>query len=338
MILFTGFFGFYQESANVAIIESFQKLTPKTATVIRGGHVKVIPSEDVVLGDLVELKAGEWIPADLRIIKCQGLKVDNSAITGESLAQNRSADLSDPAPLESPNLAFFSTCAVEGGGIGVVIKRGDDTLIGAIANLATSLEKGETPIRREINYFIKFITVLAFGIGTVFFIVCMAYGHDFFTSFTYFIALIIANVPEGLPVTLTACMTLTSKRMASKNCMVKKLEAIETLGCTSVICSDKTGTLTQNKMKVVHLYYDNQAYYVMVDGESLDEESHAYQALCQVAVLCNRATFVVGQEHLQLDQRETIGDASESALLKSMEMLVGNIAAKRRDNPKVSVN
>ncbi|XP_044272332.1 sodium/potassium-transporting ATPase subunit alpha-like isoform X1 [Tribolium madens] len=335
VILFTGFFSFYQEAANVAIIEGFQKLTPKFATVIRDGERRVIPSEDVVIGDLVELKAGEWIPADVRVIKCQALKVDNSAITGESNPQSRSSELSDPLALESPNLAFFSTCAVEGSGMGVVIKRADDTLIGAIANLATSLEKGQTPIRREINYFIKFITVLAFGIGTMFFIVCLAYGYDFFTSFTYFIALIIANVPEGLPVTLTACMTLTSKRMASKNCMVKKLEAIETLGCTSVICSDKTGTLTQNKMKVVHLFYDNQAYYVMVDGESLDKETQAFQALCQVAVLCSRATFVIGQDHLPLNERETIGDASESALLKCMEMLLGNVSMKRRDNPKV---
>ncbi|XP_068913592.1 sodium/potassium-transporting ATPase subunit alpha-like isoform X2 [Tenebrio molitor] len=335
VILFTGFFGFYQESANVAIIAGFQKLTPKSAIVIRNNMAVVIPSEEVVLGDMIDLKAGEWIPADVRLIHCQGLKVDNSAITGESLPQTRAADQSDPIALETPNMAFFSTCVVEGTGRGIVVKRGDDTLIGAIAGLATALEKGETPIHREINYFIKFITILAVAIGALFFIVCMAYGYDFFTSFTYFIALIIANVPEGLPVTLTACMTLTSKRMASKNCMVKKLEAIETLGCTSIICSDKTGTLTQNKMKVVHLYFDNQAYYVMVDGESLDWESKAFQALSQVAILCSRATFVIGQDHLNLDDRQTIGDASESALLKCMEMLHGNVAYKRRDHPKV---
>lgn len=215
------------------------------------------------------------------------------------------------------------------------MRRGDDSLIGAIANLATSLEKGDTPIRKEINYFIKFITVLAVAIGLLFFIVCMAYGYDFFTSFFYFIALIIANVPEGLPVTLTACMTLTSKRMASKNCMVKKLEAIETLGCTSVICSDKTGTLTQNKMTVVHLFYDNEAYYVMAGLESLDSQSQAFAALTQIAILCSRATFVPGQENLPVDQRATLGDASESAVLKCMEMIAGNVEAKRRETPKV---
>ncbi|RZC27665.1 sodium/potassium-transporting ATPase subunit alpha-like [Asbolus verrucosus] len=326
----------YFESTNVAIIESFQKLTPKSATVIRERHRFVIPSEEVVLGDLVELKAGEWIPADVRVTYSQGLKVDNSAITGESVAQTRSTECTDNQPIETANMVFYSTCVVEGNGRGIVVRRGDDTLIGNIAGLTSSLEKGQTPIRREINHFIKFITILSIFIGTIFFIVCMVYGYSFFTSFTYFIALLIANVPEGLPVTLTACMTLTSKRMASKNCMVKKLEAIETLGCTSVICSDKTGTLTQNKMKVVHLCYDNQAFYVMVDGESLDWESEAFQALCQVAALCNRATFVVGQENLPMDERDTIGDASESALLKCMEMLVGNVAHKRRECPKVS--
>lgn len=114
VILVTGFFGFYQESANVAIIESFQKLTPKSATVIRGGTASEIPSEEVVLGDVIELKAGQWIPADLRLIQCQGLKVDHSAITGESSPQARAVDRSDPIPIESPNMAFFSTCVIEG--------------------------------------------------------------------------------------------------------------------------------------------------------------------------------------------------------------------------------
>lgn len=214
--------------------------------------------------------------------------------------------------------------------------RPTNVLTGRIAGLTTSLEKGQTPIRREINYFIRFITILSLLTGLAFFILCLCYEYEFFTSFTYFIAIVIANVPEGLPVTLTACMTLTSKRMASKNCLVKKLEAIETLGCCNVICSDKTGTLTQNKMKVVHMYYDNQAYYVLNDKESLDRESRGFQALCQVATLCSRASFVLGQDNVPVDEREALGDASEQALLKAMETIQGNVAQKRREFPKVT--
>lgn len=335
VILFTAVFGYFQEAANVAIIEGFQNMVPKSAIVIRDGRSSVISSEEVVLGDLIELKAGEWIPADLRIVQSQGLKVDNSAITGESEPQNRSTEYTDINPLESKNIVFYSTCIIEGRGRGVVIRRGDDTIIGNIAGLTTTLQKSETPIRREINYFIKFITILATGIATIFFIICMIYDVSFITSFTYFIALIIANVPEGLPVTLTACMTLTSKRMASKNCMVKKLEAIETLGCTTVICSDKTGTLTQNKMKVVHLFYDNHPFYVLIDDKSLNQKSQAFKALCRVAVLCNTATFDSEDLLLPINDRRTIGDASESAILKNMEWIHGKVIETRDTNPKV---
>lgn len=132
VIFITGIFGFYQEWVNVSIIEGFQKLTPKFATVVRDGESIVISSEQVVLGDLVELKAGEWIPADLRLVQAQSLKVDNSAITGESMAQSRSTKCTDSQAIETANMVFYSTCVVEGTGKGIVVKRGDNTLIGRV--------------------------------------------------------------------------------------------------------------------------------------------------------------------------------------------------------------
>ncbi len=161
-------------------------------------------------------------------------------------------------PLETRNLAFFSTNCVEGTTKGIAIKTGDRTIMGRIANLASGLEVGKTPIAREIEYFIHIITGVAVFLGVLFFIIALALGYHWLDAVIFLIGIIVANVPEGLLATVTVCLTLTAKRMAQKNCLVKNLEAVETLGSTSTICSDKTGTLTQNRMTVAHMWFDNR--------------------------------------------------------------------------------
>lgn len=363
--LFTGFFGFYQEYTNEAIMDSFKKMVPSYTTAIRDGVEVTIPTEEIVVGDLVELQAGCTVPADIRVIDASGLKVDNSPITGESDPQTKMPKCTSDNPLETANLAFFSTNVVEGRGRGIVVACGDDTLIGHIAGLTTTLKKEETPIHKEVQRFIKIITALAIVIGVTFFGMCLFIGYNFFVSFSFFIALIIANVPEGLPVTMTACMTLTAKRMASKNCLVKKLEAIETLGATNVICSDKTGTLTQNRMTVTHVYYDMTEWDVLDHSDDLYRHSEAFGALVTVGMLCSRATFITDEdehEHAEetmsmysvatgkrsstgsaksfrppipINERKVAGDASETAILKFLEGLVQNVEKKRHQMPKV---
>lgn len=184
------------------------------------------------------------------------MKVNNSSLTGESEELERQPDLKNKNIFESPNVAFFGTSCTAGYGYGIVFKTGDSTVIGQIANLAQSAESEETPLHMEIERFIRLISIIAITLGVLFFALGFIYGYDVITNLIYMIGIIVANVPEGLLVTVTVCLALTAKRMAERMVLVKNLEAVETLGSTTCICSDKTGTLTQNKMTVSHIVYD----------------------------------------------------------------------------------
>merc|ERR1712117_514017 len=206
-------------------------------------------------------------------------------------------------PLETKNLAFFSTNAVEGTAKGVVVNIGDNTVMGRIAGLASGLETGQTPIAKEIAHFIHLITGVSVFLGVTFFIIAFILGYHWLDAVIFLIGIIVANVPEGLLATVTVCLTLTAKRMASKNCLVKNLEAVETLGSTSTIYSDKTGTLTQNRMTVAHMWFDNK----IVEADTSEDQSGSS---------FNR-------------------EASEAAILKCTELSKGNVMEYRKRNKKV---
>ncbi|KAK2579051.1 hypothetical protein KPH14_002843 [Odynerus spinipes] len=339
VVIVTGIFSYYQESKSSKIMESFKNMVPQFATVIREGEKLTLRAEDLVLGDVVEVKFGDRIPADIRIIESRGFKVDNSSLTGESEPQSRSPEFTNENPLETKNLAFFSTNAVEGTAKGVVICCGDQTVMGRIAGLASGLDTGETPIAKEIHHFIHLITGVAVFLGVTFFVIAFILGYHWLDAVIFLIGIIVANVPEGLLATVTVCLTLTAKRMASKNCLVKNLEAVETLGSTSTICSDKTGTLTQNRMTVAHMWFDNQIIEADTtenqSGLQYDRTSPGFKALSKIATLCNRAEFKPGQENIPILQREVNGDASEAALLKCMELAHGDVMGMRKKNKKV---
>jgi len=339
VVLVTGIFSYYQEAKSSKIMESFKSMVPQFALAIRNGEKVNLHAEELVVGDVVEVKFGDRVPADIRVIYASGFKVDNSSLTGESEPQTRSPEFTNENPLETKNVAFFSTNAVEGTCIGVVINTGDRTVMGRIANLASGLEMGETPIAREIAHFIHLITAVAVFLGVSFFIIAFILGYNWLEAVIFLIGIIVANVPEGLLATVTVCLTLTAKRMASKNCLVKHLEAVETLGSTSTICSDKTGTLTQNRMTVAHMWFDNR----IVEADTSEDQSCAtydmksstWVSLARVAMLCNRAEFKQGQENVPVLKRECNGDASESALLKSVELSIGHVAEFRKKNRKI---
>uniref|UniRef100_A0A8D0C6M8 Sodium/potassium-transporting ATPase subunit alpha n=1 Tax=Scleropages formosus TaxID=113540 RepID=A0A8D0C6M8_SCLFO len=340
VVIITGCFSYYQEAKSSKIMDSFKNLVPQQALVIRDGEKKSINAEDVVVGDLVEVKGGDRIPADLRIISAHGCKVDNSSLTGESEPQTRSPDFSNENPLETRNIAFFSTNCVEGTARGIVISTGDRTVMGRIATLASGLEVGRTPISIEIEHFIHIITGVAVFLGVSFFILSLILGYSWLEAVIFLIGIIVANVPEGLLATVTVCLTLTAKRMAKKNCLVKNLEAVETLGSTSTICSDKTGTLTQNRMTVAHMWFDNQIHEADTtenqSGTSFDRSSSTWTSLARIAGLCNRAVFLAEQTNVPILKVYVAGDASESALLKCIELCCGSVKEMRDKYPKIA--
>merc|ERR1712212_698546 len=339
VVTVTGVFSYYQESKSAKIMESFKNLVPQYALVRRGGEKINIEAKDLTLGDICEVKFGDRIPADLRVLEARGFKVDNSSLTGESEPQSRSPDFTNENPLETKNLAFFSTNAVEGTCVGMVVNIGDNTVMGRIAGLASGLDSGDTPIAKEIAHFIHIITAVAVFLGVTFFLVAFVLGYHWLDAVIFLIGIIVANVPEGLLATVTVCLTLTAKRMASKNCLVKNLEAVETLGSTSTICSDKTGTLTQNRMTVAHMWFDNKIHEADTSedqsGASFNKEAPGWKILERVACLCNRAEFRSGQEGVAILKKEVNGDASEAAILKCTELSKGNVIEYRRKNKKV---
>ncbi|XP_045626231.1 sodium/potassium-transporting ATPase subunit alpha isoform X2 [Procambarus clarkii] len=339
VVIITGIFSYYQEAKSSAIMESFKNLVPQYAIVVREGEKQNVQAEELCIGDIIEVKFGDRIPADVRVIEARGFKVDNSSLTGESEPQSRSSEFTSENPLETKNLAFFSTNAVEGTARGIVINIGDNTVMGRIAGLASGLETGETPIAKEISHFIHIITGVAVFLGVTFFVIAFIMGYHWLDAVVFLIGIIVANVPEGLLATVTVCLTLTAKRMAAKNCLVKNLEAVETLGSTSTICSDKTGTLTQNRMTVAHMWFDNTIIEADTSedqsGCQYDKTSQGWKTLSRIAALCNRAEFKTGQESVPILKREVNGDASEAALLKCVELAVGDVRGWRSRNKKV---
>uniref|UniRef100_A0A4X1VU39 Sodium/potassium-transporting ATPase subunit alpha n=1 Tax=Sus scrofa TaxID=9823 RepID=A0A4X1VU39_PIG len=352
VVIITGCFSYYQEAKSSKIMESFRNMVPQHALVIRGGEKMQIHVQEVVVGDVVEVKGGDRIPADIRLISSQGCKVDNSSLTGESEPQSRSPEFTNENPLETQNICFFSTNCVEGTARGLVIATGDATVMGRIASLTSGLKVGQTPIAAEIEHFIHLITAVAVFLGVTFFGLSLILGYTWLEAVIFLIGIIVANVPEGLLATVTVCLTLTAKRMARKNCLVKNLEAVETLGSTSTICSDKTGTLTQNRMTVAHLWFDRTIYKADTSeeqtGNSFAKGSDTWFILAQIAGLCNRADFKGNQQTLPISKVSGLRhlaplpilpspwDASESALLKFIEQSYSSVKEMREKSPKVA--
>ena len=338
----TGVFSYYQEHKSSKIMESFKNMIPPLAVVLRNGELKTIQAKQLVIGDIIDVKFGDRLPADIRVLKASNFKVDNSSLTGESEPQSRSPDKTSESPLETKNIAFFSTNAVEGTCRGLVIRTGDKTVMGRIAILASGLDSGETPIAREISHFINIITIAAIFLGVSCFFTAFSLGYHWLDAVIFLIGVIVAKVPEGLLATVTVCLTLTAKRMAKKFCLVKNLEAVETLGSTSTICSDKTGTLTQNRMTVAHMWYDNHIMDVDTSENqtcsSYNKNAKGLRALMRCAMLCSRAEFELNKENMAkpILLRDCIGDASESAILKCCELSFNNVSEYRKSNEKVS--
>uniref|UniRef100_A0A8D1WPF4 Sodium/potassium-transporting ATPase subunit alpha n=1 Tax=Sus scrofa TaxID=9823 RepID=A0A8D1WPF4_PIG len=306
VVIITGCFSYYQEAKSSKIMESFKNMVPQQALVIRNGEKMSINAEGIES----LLTSGSYLRTAARWTTPPSL-VNQNRRPGLQISPMRTPWRLETSP-------FFQPTALKA--LHVVLW----------CTLA---------IAAEIEHFIHIITGVAVFLGVSFFILSLILEYTWLEAVIFLIGIIVANVPEGLLATVTVCLTLTAKRMARKNCLVKNLEAVETLGSTSTICSDKTGTLTQNRMTVAHMWFDNQIHEADTtenqSGVSFDKTSATWLALSRIAGLCNRAVFQANQENLPILKRAVAGDASESALLKCIELCCGSVKEMRERYTKI---
>ena len=303
LVIFDLVIEYMQERSTSDVMSQFKKMLPPTCTVIRDGKEDQKKAELLVLGDLVKIDGGKRIPADIRIILSRGLKVEQSALNGEADEVEIFAESLGPDVMDSKNLIFNGCQAIEGSAIGVVVKTGDNTFLGLVARQTTQTKGEETKFQREIKIFVQFIFLIGIIMGVVVFVIGLARqvrpdnprNRDIIINMFIngFIVMIIANVPEGLPATVTTCLTIIAKKLAKRKVFIKKLECVEALGSATCIASDKTGTLTMNKMSLEHVWFDGHIYTsgYMRDNRKDFKGNPTWKTLFKVACLCNRAFF-----------------------------------------------
>ncbi len=261
VILVSGLFSFWQEYRVEQTLAALRKLLPQEARVLRDGKVIPVPVAQLVPGDIVLLEQGDNIPADCRLIEAFSARVNNAAVTGESLPHAREAGASKTDNLiEAKNIVLAGTSMVTGQAKAVVFATGMRTAIGKIAHLTQTAREEVSPLRKEIAFLARLTAMLSVLIGLLFFSLGWMIGIPLPKDFIFAIGIIVAMVPEGLLPTLTLALVLATQRMAKRNVLIRYLPAVETLGSTTVICTDKTGTLTQNHMTVRRLYLGGQLY------------------------------------------------------------------------------
>ncbi len=256
VIVVNGLFSFWQSHRAERALAALRELLPRRVEVLREGRVQVMPAEEVVPGDLVLLAEGALVPADCRIVEAFGLRVNLATLTGESQPVTRTAEADPEAadPLTARNLLFAGTTVLSGECRAVVFATGMRTEFGQLAHLTQTTGDTESPLQREIRRVSRLVALLAVGLGVVFFAVGQAIGLPFWANFMFAIGIIVANVPEGLLPTVTLALAMATQRMARRNALVRHLPAVEALGAATVILTDKTGTLTENRMSVRELY------------------------------------------------------------------------------------
>jgi sodium/potassium-transporting ATPase subunit alpha len=314
VILINAVFTFIQEYRAEKALEELKKLLPFYVKVLRDGREKEIHAKEVVPGDIIILSEGDKIPADARMIITAELKVNNASLTGESEPMLRSSNVFSGEFIESPNIIFAGTTVISGSGKAVAFATGMSTEFGRIAHLTGAVETGLSPLQKEIIRATRVIAVIAMTTGIFFFAVGMLTGRSFWHNLLFAIGITIANVPEGLLPTVTLALAMGSQRMARKKALIKTLTSVETLGAVTVICTDKTGTLTQNKMAATKLWFDEK----VTNADGLKKEDASL--LLKTAYLCNNARFIDGQYR---------GDPTEVALLKIARGKIGDIQADR---------
>lgn len=307
VVIVNAIIGVAQESKAEKSLEALQKLSSHVTKVIRNGKVAVIPSKELVPGDIVILDTGDYVPADLRIIESANLKAQEASLTGESVPVDKNTDVINDEKIglgDRTNMLFSSSLITYGRGKGIVVETGMNTEVGKIAGMINEVEETETPLQQKLNKLGKTLGIVAIVICVIIFIIGLLYGKEPIEMFMTAVSLAVAAIPEGLAAVSTIVLAIGVQRMVKKHAIVKKLPAVETLGSTTVICSDKTGTLTQNKMTVKKVFYNNKL--VDLDDIDIDNLGDELEKLTYISMFCNDTKVLDGK---------LTGDPTETALI-----------------------
>ena len=349
IVVLNAVLGIIQESKANKALEALKKMAAPEAKVIRDGVIKEIPARELVPGDLVLLEAGNYVPADLRLIESVNLKIEEASLTGESVPAEKNAEIvfNKEVPLgDRSNSAFMSTVVTYGRGKGVVVGTGMNTEIGLIAEMLETYDEESTPLQKKLSELGKILGIASLAICGVVFLLGVIRGVPLLEMFMTAVSLAVAAIPEGLPAIVTIVLALGMQRMVKRHSIIKKLHAVETLGSTTVICSDKTGTLTQNQMTATKIFVNDKIYSVTGEGykpEGIFEiddlqiqpcENPDLRLLLTIGTLCNDARL----EESGADKDKTwriIGDPTEGALVVVAEK--AGISSKELSDKKPRV-
>ena len=323
IVFINAILGVFQESKAEKALDALKNMSAPHARVIRDGKEMLISSSELVPGDIIRLEAGDFIPADARLLQSASLKAEESALTGESVPSEKDAEavVAEDAPLGDRSNMVFSGCSVTyGTATAIVTATGMDTQMGKIADLLDNEEDGQTPLQQKLAQLGKYLGFMALGACAIIFLVGILNGLEILHIFMTAVSLAVSAIPEGLPAIVTIVLSIGVQRMVKKNAIIRRLPAVETLGSASVICSDKTGTLTQNRMTLVKAWLDGQD-----EPEDISENnSEAIRKLLSYATLCSNGSVEFKDGH------EThLGDPTETAIV---------LAAHKNGMPKELLN
>lgn len=323
IVVLNAVMGVLQESKAEKALDALKNLSAPHARVIRDGKEQVIEAQQLVPGDIIRLEAGDFIPADARLLHSVSLKSEESALTGESVPSEKDAEaeVAENAPLGDRSNMVFSSCSVTyGTAAAIVTATGMDTEMGRIANLLEGEQEGQTPLQQKLAQLGKYLGILALAACLIIFIVGLMNGIAVMEIFMTAVSLAVSAIPEGLPAIVTIVLSIGVQRMVKKNAIIRRLPAVETLGSASVVCSDKTGTLTQNRMTLVKAYLDGADTLEEITADSSQE----VRRLLTLAALCCDGSVV-----FQGSQEQHIGDPTETAIV---------LAAHHNGMPKEQLN
>ena len=348
IVIINAAIGFAQEYKVSRILESLKNLIRSPAKVVRDGELAELSQDKLVPGDIVHLEAGDKVPADTRIIESFDLRTDDFALTGESMPQGKTSNAIEDASVigDQDNMAFLGTTVTSGSAKGAVVRTGMETEMGKIAGMTEKTADVASPLEKELSTLARWLTVTVIIIGAALFVIATMQGFTFFTSMVYALGIAVALVPQALPAQVTVSLSTTSKRLAERNAVVRSLPSVETLGSTSVISTDKTGTLTKNELMATHVWFDNRHF--ILTGSGYEPKGEIQDAagktldqteIDRIEIMMDAATMASNAEIHPPDEDHPgwypVGDPTEAALVAMSTKLGTRSPTEDEENPEL---